>query len=523
MVLALQSALTDRQLKERKLLLLREKLRRMPLWNPLPGPQTMAYDSKADITGYGGAAGGGKTDLLAGLALTRHKRVLVIRKEKAQTEGVIQRLTEIVGGTPGYNSQKSIWKVPVGSCPLIEFGGLDNPGDERRWQGRPHDLKAYDEVTEQRESQVRFTMGWKRSNDASVRPRIVMTFNPPTSAEGRWVIEFFRPWLDPTHPKPAAPGELRWFTTGDDGKDLEVDGPNPFVMVDGAPCYEFDEDEHKTEDIINPESRTFIPARLTDNPIYMKTGYMKTLQSLPEPLRSQMLYGDFLAGTEDDAMQVIPTAWVELAQARWTRPAKLQAMDTIGVDVARGGKDQTALARRHGAWFDEPLMYPGSETPNGPSVAGLVIQNMRDGAPILIDVIGVGASPYDFLVTARQQVHGINVSEASTGTDQSGRLTFFNLRSELWWKFREWLDPSNNTGAQLPPSRQLLVDLCAPRWSLSGKSIQVESRDGIVKRIGRSPDLASAYILGLIDMPKRSTMERTEPGKRREHNPYGDR
>ena len=35
---------------------------------------------------------------------------------------------------------------------------------------------------------------------------------------------------------------------------------------------------------------------------------MATLQSLPEPLRSQMLYGDFNAGTEDDSMQVIPTA-----------------------------------------------------------------------------------------------------------------------------------------------------------------------------------------------------------------------
>lgn len=379
---------------------------------------------------------------------------------------------------------------------------------------------CYDEVTEQREAQVRFTMGWKRSNDPSVRPRIVMTFNPPTSAEGRWVIEFFKPWLDPSHPNPAMPGELRWFTTGADGKDLEVPDARPFVMVGGTPCYEFEPKNYRTEDIIVPESRTFIPARLTDNPIYMATGYMKTLQALPEPLRSQMLYGDFLAGTEDDAMQVIPTAWVEAAQARWSRPHRLPAMDNMGVDVARGGKDSTAIARRHGAWFDEPLQYPGTETPDGPSVAGLVIAAKRDNAPICIDVIGVGASPYDFLVNARQQTHGINVSEKSNATDISGRLTFFNLRSELWWKFREWLDPANNTGAQLPPSRQLLVDLCAPRWSLSGKSIRVESREDIVSRIGRSPDLGSAYIMALIDMPKRSELERSAPGQRREYSPY---
>lgn len=29
------------------------------IWRPLPGPQTAAYESKADIVGYGGAAGGG--------------------------------------------------------------------------------------------------------------------------------------------------------------------------------------------------------------------------------------------------------------------------------------------------------------------------------------------------------------------------------------------------------------------------------------------------------------------------------
>ena len=106
------------------------------IWLPLPGPQSDAYWSEADIVGYGGAAGGGKSDLVAGRILTKHKRALVIRREKAQTEGIIQRLTQIIGNSDGFNSQKAIWRVPVGHNPLVEFGGLDNPGDERRWQGR---------------------------------------------------------------------------------------------------------------------------------------------------------------------------------------------------------------------------------------------------------------------------------------------------------------------------------------------------------------------------------------------------
>jgi hypothetical protein len=66
-----------------------------------------------------------------------------------------------------------------------------------------------------------------------------MTFNPPTTSEGRWVIEFFGPWLDAKHPNPALPGELRWFTTIA-GKDQEVTDTRPFVLVGGQPVYEFD-------------------------------------------------------------------------------------------------------------------------------------------------------------------------------------------------------------------------------------------------------------------------------------------
>lgn len=491
-----------------------------PQWLPLPGPQLQAYTSPADVIGYGGAAGGGKTDLIAGLALTAHQRVAILRREKAQTEGIVQRLTEIVGHTDGYNSQKGIWRVPQG--PLIEFGGLDNPGDEKRWQGRAHDLKALDEATEIREAQARFVMGWTRSADPHQRTRVLLTFNPPTTTEGRWVVRFFAPWLDKKHPRPAAPGELRWFTTRGDDPDFEVPDARPFVWgVDGSMVYDFDRQAVEAEDVVVPKSRTFIPARVTDNAYYVKSGYMTTLQALPEPLRSQMLYGDFAAGVEDDPWQVIPTAWVEAAMARWRRPDKLAPMDSLGVDVARGGKDQTIIARRHGAWFDVPLVHAGSATPDGPTVAGLSIAARRDDAVIHIDVIGVGSSPYDFLMSAGQQTVGVNVSEAATAADKSGRLRFRNLRSQLWWQLREALDPTNNTGIALPPDPRLLADLCAPTWQMTGTTLAVASREDIMARIGRSPDFGSAYVLALLDTPKRAAIEALGRGNRRgEYDPY---
>lgn len=41
-------------------------------WHPHAGPQTFAYHCPAEELLYGGAPGGGKTELILGLALTAH-------------------------------------------------------------------------------------------------------------------------------------------------------------------------------------------------------------------------------------------------------------------------------------------------------------------------------------------------------------------------------------------------------------------------------------------------------------------
>lgn len=503
---ALLAYLTDEERAELDSLLTSDKT----IWRPLPGPQTMAYDSMADIIGYGGAAGGGKTDLACGKSLTQHRKIGIFRLNGTELTGVLDRITELLGGRNGYNGKDNIWRTrrADGVQIQVEFGSFPNPDDEKKYQGRPHDLLVFDEAANMRESAVRFLLGWLRTTVPGQKCQALLTFNPPTTAEGRWIIQFFAPWLDKKHPNPAEPGELRWFATVD-GKDVEVDSGESF--------------EHNGE-LITPLSRTFIPSRISDNPYLMGTGYMAQLQSLPEPLRSQMLYGDFQAGMEDDPWQVIPTAWVEAAMARWKRPDKLKPMDSMGVDVARGGKDNTIIARRHDMWFDEPLAYPGTATPDGPTIAGLVVAALRDRAPIHIDIIGVGSSPYDFLNEMGQQVLGVNVAESALGLDKSGRLRFKNQRSELWWRMREALDPANNTGIALPPDQRLLADLCAPTWKLVGQTVAVASREEILEKIGRSPDYASAFCLALMDTPKRSIMQELGGAYRRskEHDPYSN-
>ena len=507
----------------------------------------MAYHSQADIIGYGGAAGGGKTDLACGMAITAHRKVMMLRRVGTELTGIIDRLEELIGDKVGYNGQQKIWRRRRndGVPQQIEFASLPNLGDERGFQGRPHDLLVFDEAANFLEAQVRFLLGWLRSTVKGQRKRALLTFNPPTSAEGQWIIEFFAPWLDENHPNPARPGELRWFATLK-GKDVEVPDKRSFVLHEelaqadssrllarapGTKVYDYDPTCYRGKDrtnIITPMSRTFIPSKITDNPYLFGTGYMSMLQSLPEPLRSQMLNGDFKAGMVDDIWQVIPSAWVEAATQRWKRwdeehPGQLPGdMDSVGVDVARGGKDETVIFCRHGAWLARPQVFPGQDTPNGRIVATHTMMARRDMAPIHIDVIGVGASPYDILRDElKAQVLGVDVRNKSLGTDASGALGFTNLRSELWWRMREWLDPDNNTGAMIPPSSRLKADLTAPKWKSVGRLIQVESKDEIVERIGRSPDYASAMMLALMDTPKRHVVTGAlTKGQRKDYDPY---
>lgn len=459
-----------------------------PIWAPLDGPQRQAYNSLADVLGYGGAAGGGKTDLAIGKALTQHTRSAIFRREATQLIGVYDRVEKILGNRDGYSSRTNTWRVP-GTNRVLEFGSTPHAGDETKHQGRPKDLLVLDEATNFLQSQVRFLMGWVRTTIRDQRTCVLMTFNPPTDSDGLWIIEYFAPWLSDLHKNPAMPGELRWYITHG-GQDHEVDGPDP-VDVEGEPLP------------LIPQSRTFIPSKVTDNPYLVGTNYMSQLQAMPEPLRSQMLYGDFKAGLGDDPWQVIPTSWVEQAMARWKKRDRKGVMDSMGVDVARGGIDHTVIARRHGTWFDEPIRKPGQQSPDGPTVAAYVIAARRNQAVVHIDVVGWGSSPHDFLTGNGVQSVGVNGASGATGvTDDRASLRFANRRAEIWWRMREALDPDRDNGIELPPDPQLKADLCTPKWKLTVRGIQVEAKEEIIKRIGRSPDDGDAYVLANIATPK---------------------
>jgi len=470
----------------------------LPVWVPLPGPQEEAFNCPADILYYGGSAGGGKSDLLLGLALTKHANSIIYRREATQLVGLQTRLLdEILRSRKGWNGQEDTLRLPDRR---IEFGSCKDLGNEVKYQGRPHDMIGFDEIPHFLELQFRFLCGWLRTTRGGQRCRIVCAGNPPTNTDGQWVVQYWGPWLDPKHPRPARPGELRWYTTID-GNDVEMEDGTP-VLVGGK--------------MVRPLSRTFIPSRVSDNPFLTSTGYEATLQALPEPLRSQMLLGDFRAGMEDDAWQLFPTAWIDAAMERWREDDGRGEMDSAGVDVARGGSDKTVIATRYGHWYAPLRSFPGSQTPDGATAAGLVVSEIRDRAVVHVDGIGVGGEAVGHLQSNGIQTVAVFGNDTETCRNQRDRATnkmkFRNYRALLHWRFREALDPRTGSNIALPPDSELKADLCAVRWKMTGGGVLVEAKEDIKSRIGRSPDRGDAVIYCSMETRKEGGPSKRKAG-----------
>lgn len=451
---------------------------------PNPGAQTMALRSQAQIMMYGGAAGSGKTALSVGL-MEDHLHGIIFRREASQTDGLEKYSKVLYAGQTNYNGVdlEHTWA----SGRSLKFAGLKHAGDWTKHAGRERDLMIFDEGGEFLEQQVASLMAWNRGPKGQ-RCRIVLPTNPPRSTDGAWVRKWFAPWIDPSFPEPAESGEIRWaymVANAEGGVDPQwCDGPGSIVI----------RGEEYTA-----RSLTFIRASLKDNPFRDTPEYRASLQSLPEPLRSQVLHGDFTAGTEDVEWQTIPSAWVQASQARWTpQPPVGIPMCAMSVDCALGGKDKAVTSRRHDGWYAPLDLVDGEKIKHGAQLGGHVMSLRTGNPPIIVDSGGGwGADCHAHLARNQLPVHSYYGVKPSMARTRDGLHGFFNIRSQAIWQFREALDPNQPGGSRimLPPGARLVADLCAPRYDTEKGVIRVESKEKVCDRLKRSTDEGDAVVM----------------------------
>lgn len=166
-----------------------------------------------------------------------------------------------------------------------------------------------------------------------------------------------------------------------------------------------------------------------------------------------------------------------------------EARLVIGVDVALGDNDRTAIIRRKGRLGYNLETHRNMNTME---IAGYLKRIIDAEHPhrVYIDSIGVGAGVVDRLREMNYDfVEGVNVARSANNKDK-----FRNLRAELWSDMRDWL--IQEMPVQLPDDDILHGDLCnlGYKYDSAGR-LQIESKDDLKSRGMPSPDTADALAL----------------------------
>lgn len=196
--------------------------------------------------------------------------------------------------------------------------------------------------------------------------------------------------------------------------------------------------------------------------------------------------------------------WLEAAADRWeAREFHREAKDAepiVAVDPARYGPDSTVLVVRRGprleriaSWGKAGTMDSVERIRGHLESAGVERRRYDDWeerwerphGDVVVDVVGVGGGIVDRLEEDRFAVSSFN-----GGKSPRDKRKFLNVRAESYWELRERLEAGE---VSLPRDEALFQELLALRWSPTGRGkIQLESKDDLKGRLGRSPDRADA-------------------------------
>ncbi len=179
---------------------------------------------------------------------------------------------------------------------------------------------------------------------------------------------------------------------------------------------------------------------------------------------------------------------VVLEAIRRQKPTKEQYnhhRTILGVDVARFGTDQSVIVKRQGPVIDKDIQkFLGLDTM---SLSGKVLDVYRScgfNAIVCVDGVGVGAGVVD-----RLRSLGVPVVDVQSGAKSFDIRTYFNKRSELYGRLKDWL----YAGGCLPNDIDISNQLRTLEYQINNRlQIQLMSKEDIRKEIGSSPDTTDA-------------------------------
>ncbi len=238
----------------------------------------------------------------------------------------------------------------------------------------------------------------------------------------------------------------------------------------------------------HPDSNTWVQkVNYTDNPFCpkeMKDLAEKCLEKNPEDYAHIWLGEPISQGSS----KLIGTTLVQQA----LKPKIIQTSSPliIGLDIARFGDDETVFCFRRGRVCERFETHRKKDTVEVANMTTHIIKTYRP-AKIFLDIGGQGAGVYDILCDRgfRSIVRGVYFGEKALNPNR-----YVNRRAEMWDAVKSWL--SDTASVQLPNDTYILNDLTAvnKKYDKLGR-LQLEEKDGIKRRLGRSPDRGDALAL----------------------------
>jgi len=520
-------------ISERRELELRRKLQaERPVWKPqrTNNPQTAAFHCDAQEIGYGGAKGGGKSQLGTGMATMRHHYTNCFRKNYEEHSSMIEFMrTEfpplLTGSPPVYRPRIRTRKMKVRTMRFCHLEHGDK--DLRKYQGKAVDLCWIDECVHFTRRQVEMLaadvrlLKPKEAIEDGVFGQLLLTFNPPLDSVGLWVFDMFGPWINPEHPMYPQPFGKVLYCAFWREKD--------YFFESGEPLTNDPETGKPMDKPLHLKSRTFFKATLNDNEAYRDDhAYHARLQSLSEVERRAFYDGEMTASLVDLAGQIFRRAKYADAERRWSATtAPTMHPICISVDVTGGGDDRfVVMPFWRGGYVGRPVSCQGNEVPNAEAQVDFVERFLVDELHCKVEDVaciydsggGYGNAFYDELhrrypnmqivpfngasVAGVNEIFGdpdpdLSIGPISGMPYMSGANGFLNKRSAAYVRAGQMLEHEAFEIA-IPPDDKLrqecMVHLIKER---AGKTIQVISKEDVKVAIQRSPDLSDALVMGL--------------------------
>lgn len=173
-----------------------------------------------------------------------------------------------------------------------------------------------------------------------------------------------------------------------------------------------------------------------------------------------------------------------------------------GIDLARGGNDNCMIQFRRGKDAKSEKVYriPGEKSRDSMRVVSMITMVLDRHQPdvTFLDVTGIGGPMGD-----RLRQLGYHVIDVGFGHKATDEKRYNNKTTEMAARCLEWL----RSGGSIPDDAELEEDLTAREYQHDTKDrLQLESKDAVKDRIGRSPDWGDALFLTFAQpVPPRGT------------------